>query len=65
MKIKVEIEIDIPAGNYELTWHNLSSPGEPMDFNILQEALRRILADFTKQVGGEIKVEAPKTRKDN
>jgi len=46
MKIKIEIEHDLDSGAYEITFNNLSNPGEPMELFEVQEALSAIVKDF-------------------
>jgi len=46
MKAKCEIVFDLETGDYDVRFHNLSEPGEPMDYLRLRPALQRVLADF-------------------
>jgi hypothetical protein len=46
MNVKCEIFIDLEAGDYDVRFHNLAKPGEPLDYLHVRKVLRRILQDF-------------------
>lgn len=50
MQIGIVITVDTKTGDYEMKFNNVSHPGEPMDYWMITEALRRVLNDFTNQV---------------
>jgi len=55
MKLKVVVELDTDSGDYSLEQHNLSNPGEGIDYHLLIEALTRIFGDFRSQMGDQIR----------
>jgi hypothetical protein len=57
-KIRVSIEIDVSTGEYELTWNNLSNPGESIDLYTLIEATRRVVNDFGDRQTGKVETTA-------
>jgi hypothetical protein len=46
MNVKCEIILDLESGEYDIRFHNLSAPGEPMDYLKIRPALARVLQDF-------------------
>lgn len=46
MNIKCEIIFDLESGDYDVRFHNLSAPGEPMDYMKMRPVVARILRDF-------------------
>jgi len=43
MKIRVEMEIDMSTGTYDVRFHNLSNPGEDIDLAKLTRVVNRVL----------------------
>jgi hypothetical protein len=43
MKIRVEMEIDMSTGTYDVRFHNLTSPGEDIDLAKLARVVNRVL----------------------
>jgi hypothetical protein len=52
MKIKCEITMDTETGDYELTFYNLSTSEEPMEYGEMNAILKKIFTDVDKQVDG-------------
>jgi hypothetical protein len=50
MKIKVETVFDAITGDYEMKFHNLSNPGEGMDYGMIKNMLIKIFGDFTDRI---------------
>jgi len=44
--IKCEIVFNLESGDYDIRFHNLSAPGEPMDYLEIRPMLARVLQDF-------------------
>lgn len=42
MKVKCEILLETETGEYELKVHNVSNPGEPVDYARLRKALELV-----------------------
>lgn len=49
MKVRCDIILDLDTGEYELTVHNLSNPGESMDYLHIRRVLRRMFEDVDEQ----------------
>lgn len=43
MKIRLEMEIDMQTGIYDVRFHNLSNPGEDIDLSRLSKVVTRVL----------------------
>jgi hypothetical protein len=43
MKIRIEMEIDLSTGTYDVRFHNLSHPGEDIDLMKLSKVVGRVL----------------------
>lgn len=43
MKIRVEMEIDMATGTYDVRFHNLTNPGEDIDLAKLARVVNRVL----------------------
>lgn len=43
MKIRVEMEIDMSTGTYDVRFHNLTNPGEDIDLGKLARVVNRVL----------------------
>ena len=43
MKIRLEMEIDLQTGIYDVRFHNLSNPGEDIDLSRLSKVVTRVL----------------------
>jgi hypothetical protein len=44
--IRVVTEIDLKSGAYTLSFDNLSTPGGPIDYEVVGPALRRVINQF-------------------
>lgn len=49
MKVRCDITLDLETGDYDLKVHNLTKPGEPMDYLRIRAVLRRIFEDVDDQ----------------
>lgn len=65
MKGKVTIEFDTVSGEYELDFKNISDPGEGIDYAVMQRALRQVISDVDRQVGGKLSATDQVIRNDN
>jgi hypothetical protein len=66
MKARIIIDLDMDTGDYELEFTSPSHPGQGINYEILLEALRRVIGDWDKQVGGNLpSVHGKVTRSDN
>ena len=43
MKVRIEIEIDLHSGEYDVRFHNLTSPGGDVDVGRLPQVVARVL----------------------
>ena len=43
MKIRLELEVDLTSGVYDVRFQNLSHPGEDIDLNKLSKVVGRVL----------------------
>lgn len=50
MKIKATVNFNTDNGDYEITYNNLSTPGDPIDFQVAVEYLKKIFADNERNV---------------
>jgi hypothetical protein len=48
MQVKCEILLEMETGEYELKVHNVSSPGEPVDYDKLKKVLERVFVSWTE-----------------
>ena len=49
-KVQLKLDIDMDSGDYEIKFHNLSHPGESIDYSELQKLLSQVLTDFSLQI---------------
>lgn len=49
MKIRLEMEIDLTTGIYDVRFHNVSHPGEAIDLHRLTDAVQRVLSNIEVQ----------------
>ena len=50
MKIKCEIILDLDAKEYEIVFRNLKDDSEPIDYDIIEQALNVVFADWKSRV---------------
>jgi hypothetical protein len=43
MKVRLEMEVDLSSGVYDVRFQNLSQPGEEIDLNRLAKVVGRVL----------------------
>lgn len=48
MQVKCEILLEMETGEYELKVHNVSSPGEPVEYGQLKKVLERVFVSWTE-----------------
>ena len=51
MKVKVVIELDTDTSEFTTQFFNMSSPGEGMDYGIVNDILKKIFRNVDEQVG--------------
>ena len=59
MKIKVTFTVDTEDGEYEMKFDNISSPGEPMSFEIIKKAFQKITEAVERDIMGMPKWDEP------
>jgi hypothetical protein len=43
MKVRVELEVDLSTGTYDVKFHNLSRPGDDIDLERVNRVVMRVL----------------------
>lgn len=51
--VRVTIDCDFPAGEYEISYKNQSHPGQPIDFTEVIGFLRRVFSQHERVVSGD------------
>lgn len=58
MKVRLEMEIDMSTGVYDVRFHNLDAPGEDIDVNKLQGVVSRVLENVAAKTQHEHELRA-------
>lgn len=51
MKVRVEMEVDLLTGNYDVKFHNLSNPGDEIDLTKVSKVATRVLDNVAVKTG--------------
>lgn len=62
MKVRIEMEIDLNSGEYDVRFHNLTRPGADVDVARLPQLVHRVLENVVENRHDEATPRAP-TRK--
>jgi hypothetical protein len=49
VKVRCEIQLDLDTGDYDFKVHNLTTPGEPVDYEKIRTILKRVVGDVDEQ----------------
>jgi hypothetical protein len=61
MKVRIEMEIDLQSGEYDVRFHNLTRPGADVDVAALPEVVSRVLENVAENHHKDIA--APKSHR--
>ena len=42
MKVKIEVILEMESGEYELTMHNLTNPGQSVEYDRIMKLMERV-----------------------
>ena len=59
MKVRIEMEIDLHSGEYDVRFHNLTQPGADVDVGRLPELVHRVLENVAQNHSAEVQPRAP------
>jgi hypothetical protein len=63
MKVRIEMEIDLHSGEYDVRFHNLTQPGADVDVARLPQMVTRVLENVAENHRADMRVRPP-LRKD-
>jgi len=50
MEVRVIVDLNMETGEYEVTFKNISNPGESMEYSDVAVVLQRVLQNLTAKV---------------
>ena len=63
MKVRIELEIDLHSGEYDVRFHNLTQPGADVDVGRLPQLVHRVLENVAENHRAEVQPR-PQFKKD-
>lgn len=52
MKVRVELEVDLTTGSYDIKFHNQTSPGADIDLERVTRVVARVLDNVVVKTNG-------------
>ncbi len=59
MKVRIEMEIDLHSGEYDVRFHNLTRPGADVDVGRLPELVHRVLQNVAENHRQDVQPRTP------